>query len=213
MTPKPVPTWQSKLNDALRSDPKRTGVLVVLALVLVVVLGRTVIGSKADPAPATANVITPAQRTMTSVDADLRPSGKNDTAVAVQRWLTATPPKITRNLFAVRLEYYPQLSSRSLRQNGAARAEDDKSAAEAADVQKQRQARIDAVQALARQLKLQSTVMSVVPQALINGQMLKEGDVVVSGSGEDSGSFQVLKIEPRRVIVERDNVKLEIVMK
>jgi hypothetical protein len=146
-----------------------------------------------------------------ATNAGFRPSGKNDTSAAMQRWLTSSPAKIGRNLFAVQLEYYPQMSAKSARTN---KSEDDKSAAQEADVVKEWMTRSEAVQLQARQLKLQSTVMSAaVPQALISGQMVKEGDVVASTPGDSSSDFRVLKIEPRRVVVERDGIKLEILMK
>ena len=40
---------------------------------------------------------------------------------------------------------------------------------------------------------------------MINGKLIAEGDVVAS--------FRVLKIEPRRIIVEREGIRLEILMK
>ena len=56
----------------------------------------------------------------------------------------------------------------------------------------------------ALQLKLQSTVMGPTPRAAINGELLGEGDVIAS--------FRILKIEARRIIVEREGIKLEITM-
>ena len=45
--------------------------------------------------------------------------------------------------------------------------------------------------------------------------MVREGDVVASGAPGDSRSvtFRVIKIEARRIIVEREGIKLEIPMK
>jgi hypothetical protein len=47
--------------------------------------------------------------------------------------------------------------------------------------------------------------MGETPKALIDGELVGEGDMV--------GSFRVLRIEPRRIIVERDGVRLEIPMR
>ena len=57
----------------------------------------------------------------------------------------------------------------------------------------------------AAQLKLQSTIMGPQPKALVNGELVGEGDVVAE--------FRVQKIEARRVIVEREGIRLEIQMK
>src|SRR5205814_351400 len=54
-------------------------------------------------------------------------------------------------------------------------------------------------------LRLDSIMMGPSPKAMIDGKLLAEGDVVAS--------FRVLKIEPRRIIVEREGIRLEILMK
>ena len=62
----------------------------------------------------------------------------------------------------------------------------------------------------ARQIRLQSTLMGANPTALVDGQTVREGDVVASGSGVTRTAFRVLKIEPRRIILEREGVRSEI---
>ena len=57
----------------------------------------------------------------------------------------------------------------------------------------------------AGQLKLQTTLMGPTPRAVVNGMSVGEGDVVAE--------FRVFKIEARRIIVEREGIKLEIPMK
>jgi len=212
MQGKQDPTWQTKIGEALKRDPKRTGVLGLLSAVLLVLIGRAILGNNATPATAVASSPVVSARTA-STDPALRPSGKNEQSAAVQRWLSSSPAKIDRNLFAIKLDYYPQPSGKGLPRVGKSATDDDKSAVQEADVLKEWAARSEAAQLQARQLKLQSTMMSAVPQALISGQMVKEGDVVASTPGESSGNFRVLKIEPRRIIVERDGIKLEILMK
>ena len=80
-----------------------------------------------------------------------------------------------------------------------------KSMANRADAKTKRQTYVSNLQAEAARLRVQSTVMGAQPKALINGDLVKEGDVVAS--------FRVLKIEARRIIVEREGIKLEIQMK
>jgi hypothetical protein len=55
--------------------------------------------------------------------------------------------------------------------------------------------------------------MGAVPKAVVNGEMVGEGSVAASGAGDTRVSFRVLKIEARRIIVEREGIKLEIQMK
>ena len=62
----------------------------------------------------------------------------------------------------------------------------------------------------ARQVRLQSTLTGAVPTALVDGRMVREGDVVATGSGVSRTTFRVLKIEARRIILEREGIRSEI---
>ncbi len=62
----------------------------------------------------------------------------------------------------------------------------------------------------ARQVRLQSTLTGTVPTALVDGRMIREGDVVATGSGMSRTSYRVLKIEARRIILEREGIRSEI---
>ena len=80
-----------------------------------------------------------------------------------------------------------------------------KSLTSRADQNKQRQIRIDNTVRDAEKLQLQTIVMGASPKAVINGEMVGEGSVVAE--------FRVSRIEARRIIVEREGIKLEIPMK
>jgi hypothetical protein len=73
-----------------------------------------------------------------------------------------------------------------------------------ADQQEQRQILIDNIRIAAEALKLDSTIMGATPGAMVNGEMVREGSTVAG--------FRVLKIEARQLIVEREGVKLAIMM-
>ena len=60
-------------------------------------------------------------------------------------------------------------------------------------------------QAEAAKLRLDSIMWGTQPKAMIDGKLVAEGDVVAL--------FRVLKIEPRRIIVEREGIRLAILMK
>ncbi len=209
MAAKAVPTWQSKLSATLRRDPKKTGVLTVLAVILIVLCGRGMIGQKANTPPAPGGVLPEAKP---AEDGDgFKASGKKDTSAAMRQWLSSTPAKISRNLFAVQLNYYPQPSGKLIRPSNS--AELDKLNTQDADELRERQVRLDALNLQAKQFKLQSTLMSAKPRALINGELLKEGDLIAVDATEASSKFRVIKIEPRRVIMECDGEKLDLWMK
>jgi hypothetical protein len=116
----------------------------------------------------------------------------------------------------VRLEYFP----RDVKGPTASLVESEgfwdavaKSLPSQADQKKERQILAENLQLKAAELKLQSTVLGPTPKALVNGELVSEGDVLASGSGESRTPFRVLKIEPRRIIVEREGIMLEIPMK
>lgn len=204
MAAKPTPTWQSKLNAAIRRDPRKTGLLTVLAVVFAIFFGRAVIGQKANPAPAPAGML-PEVKPTTGSENGLKASGKRDNSAAMRQWLSSKPAKIDRNLFAVQLNYYPQASDKAVRP--ANPSDQDKSAVQDADDLKERQARFETLKLQAKQFKLQSTLMSATPRALINGDLLKEGDQIAA-SADESAKFRVVKIEARRVILEREGEKI-----
>jgi hypothetical protein len=74
-----------------------------------------------------------------------------------------------------------------------------------ADQQVQRQALIQGLADSARSLQLQSTMLGATPSAMVNGEMVREGSLVAD--------FRVLKIEAGKMIVEREGIKLEILMR
>jgi hypothetical protein len=55
--------------------------------------------------------------------------------------------------------------------------------------------------------------MGATPKAVVDGELVGEGDLVATKSGESRIEFRVLKIEARRIIVEREGIKLVIQMK
>lgn len=212
-------SWHHSIRAAVRRDPKRAGVLGVLIVVMLIVGGRQVLGKKAPPA---AQGSTPGDaRARTDNNAkDAHQASRRD-AAAMRKWLAMPVKKLDRNLFAAKIENYPRLSGRKPRFGGNPFKDlsgEEKSGRQSADELREWQTRTDALQLEARQLVLTSTVTGAVPKALINGQMVREGDVVAAGAGEsltgDPGAgFRVLKIEARRVIIEREGIKLEILMK
>jgi len=205
-----------KIKTLLTSDPKRTGVLGVLVLVLVVMWGRMM--STSGPAPASAKAVTSNSKTASAPAQAGRVNYRSTTDLpALQKWLAEPIGLSERNLFQVRYEHFPRDGSRR-KENpvvGPTGFWDElaKSMTSQADQRQRRQYLVENVQRQAASLKLQSTLMSgQLPRALVNGEQLGEGDVVAVGTGSTRTEFRVLKIEARRIIVEREGIKLEIQM-
>jgi len=212
--------WQAKAIAAVRRDPKRNGFLALLAILLVITVMRQFGGGKPRAASAAPSRSEAASSTATSArpansraaDFDAAHSSKRPTSnsPALQKWADTAPAPISRNLFAVRMEYFPVDGLRTSG-NGAVSGDDgfwarlEKSLTVQADQRGKRENQIANYKARAAELNLQSTMMGPRPKAMVNGELVGEGDVVAS--------FRVSRIEARRIIVEREGIRLEIQMK
>jgi hypothetical protein len=125
----------------------------------------------------------------------------------LQEWLASPVRPLERNLFAVRLDYFPSTGS------GLAAADESiegfweqlaKSSALQADQRRERQILVENLRRQASQLRLQTIVMGEMPKAMINGEPVGVGDVVAL--------FRVDRIEARRVVVEREGIRFELPM-
>lgn len=205
-----LPAW---LPEAIRNDPKKAGVLAVLLLVLLVVVAKMTLFS--GPAAAKASA-TPAKKASQG-DSRRYASGIQTLNPATRDWLKEPITSVSRNLFVIRPEYFP--STRQKVASGAATEIPgfwdaiEKSQSEQADQRKRRAILVENLQREAAKLRLQSTVMGPEPQAIIGGSLVKEGDVVASDTSNGGVQFRVLVIETRRVIVEREGIRLAIHMK
>ena len=213
--PKSRPNFITRVIAAARKDPQKAGILVVLVAILVVLQVRLALSNKDGPSRATAAVTTATASGNPTVGLTTpRPETRN----ALQAWLEQPAENINRNLFAVNLDRFPQDSGKTASAGSRSSLFWDelaKSMSQQADVSRERKVLIENLAQQASQLRLQSTMMGAVPKAVINGELVREGDVVASGAtGEGQGvSFRVLKIEARRIVIEREGIKLEIQMK
>ena len=221
-TTPPQRSFWAKFGRAVRNDPKKAATLTVLVAILVVLQLRLQMSRGENTARAGAAQSSLASATGTSQNHTAGGgasgfSGRPQDAVAALRaWMDAAPTPLGRNLFAINLERFPQDGNRTATAGeGAVGFWDElaKSMTSRADVRRERQVLLENLQQQASQLRLQSTLMGATPKAVIDGEMVSEGDVVACGSGETRTTFRVLKIEPRRIIVEREGIKLEIQMK
>jgi hypothetical protein len=204
-------SWTDRLPAPLRQDPKKAVVLGVLLTGLLGWWGLKIFSNGAGPKRAGAMPIksTAASPFVTdSTGRRIRPAESGD---ELQRWLDAEIPLVvSRNLFAVDFDYFPVDGSRpsqSTRTSGQETFWDQlaKSLSTQADQQEKRANLIQNLRQQAGQLQIASTFMGARPKALINGVLVGEGEVVAG--------FRVLKIEARRVIFEREGIRLEVPMK
>jgi hypothetical protein len=213
MPPKQPRTLWDKILTAVRNDPQKAGILTVLVAILVVLQIRLQMSEEdAGPSHAAANTVAggadnppPFGAVVTETHGSARPL---DGAAALRAWMETPAAPLTRNLFEVDLEKFPHDGSRVQTTNKDVVGFWDelaKSLVFRADVKKERQILVENLARQASQLRLQSTIMGASPKAVIDGGLVGEGDVVAS--------FRVLRIEPRRIIVEREGIKLEIQMK
>jgi len=205
-----VARWRHRAHAVARSNPKAATVGGVIALAAAVMVGRLTITGTSAPTVAAASLPQPLLLPEPRVaSAATRAKLSDGASQAVQDWVRAPIAPVGRNLFAVKLDYFPQDGTKvdqTLRapQGNGFWDKLAKSMASKADQRRERQILVENLQLQAMQLRLQSTVMGPSPGALINGSLVREGDVVAS--------FRVLKIEARRIVVEREGITLEIPM-
>lgn len=206
--PQALKTWSEKTMGTLRASPAKSSVLTGLVLIMAIAWIRVLVGGHTSPSSAQAASTTGAPAATVLGDDPMalhRPAESG--GASLQQWARQPVRPLTRNPFAVPLDCYPTDVSKS----------DDpastgigywnlvsKSMSSRADQQEQRQILIDNIRIAAEALKLDSTIMGATPGAMVNGQMVREGSVVAG--------FRVLKIEPRQLIVEREGVKLAVMM-
>jgi hypothetical protein len=232
--------WVEKLGQAARQDPRKTGALGVLLLVLAIMIARVLLTGDSQPAGASGMVvggrstaastarggpnsvgatgaigsIAPGVRTgnaLPRLDAQAAIAARADNSAKRQReWMHAPVTPISRNLFSVKLDYFPSDGSRA--PHGVRTPADgefwgrlEKSLMLQADQRDKRENLLANYKDQAAKLRLDSIIWGAQPKAMIDGKLVAEGDVVAS--------FRVLKIEQRRIIVEREGIRLEIQMK
>ena len=208
--------WSTSILSAMRRDPKKASCLAVLLIVMAILWAKLALAG-AEPAQAAASAVAAPSNSITSpfnvnpAKARQRLSAGASVAASMQSWLEKPVPLVaSRNLFSAQLQYFPMDGSRPTQ--GSRTGADEsfwerlaKSISSEADQQEKKQNLIQNLRQEAGQRQLQTTVMGPTPKALVNGTLVSEGETVEA--------FRVLKIEPRRIYVEREGIKLEIQMK
>jgi hypothetical protein len=197
MAPKPRATPIDRLLRAYRHDPKKVAAVAGLSLLMAVLWGRMLFNG---PGPAAAAV----PQSAGTVVLPKKPAPAGSPAdVALLQWLDTPRPVVARNLFGIDTEAFPKpvLTGNTGRADSSDPA--GKSGGSGAD-DKSEQTAADAVKAEAGKFKLQSTLLGLHPLAVIDGQLIGEGD--------DLGSFKVERIQARRVTLVHDQQRIDLTM-
>jgi hypothetical protein len=211
----------------VRKDPKRVGTLLVLVTLLLTIWVRVFLAAGTELGPsraggaissrggASGNGSTPASSRgavdgpgALSIGPSISPANRL-VDKRLRQWLAEPLRPVGRNLFAIQLNYYPVDGSRSqgLKTSGDGEfwAKLEKSLMLQADQRDKRENLVANYTAEAGKMRLDSIMMGPQPKAMIDGKLVTEGDF--------AAGFRVLKIEPRRIMVEREGIRLEIQMK
>lgn len=203
-----------RIAAGVQRESKKAAVLTFLVVVLLILWVRMATragdgAQRAVAAPVAPSQLVPGRAPSPATAPAGGPAG-------LREWLSQPVPSPRRNLFVVNLEHFPQ-ETHSLTdgraESGGFWVELAKSVGEEADLSKERRVLVENLQRQASQLRLQTTLMGPTPKAVINGELVRVGDVVACGPGENRAQFRVLKIEPRRIILEREGIMLEVTMK
>lgn len=230
--------WQkellARLPEPLRQDPKKAAILGGLGVVMVVVLLKQfVFSGTAAAAPALASAVVSVVSSSSSANraTGRGAAGSDDLAAArlsnaarsiqpVEQWLLEHGRPLERNPFEFHPEFFPNIDLGGASDAPTVKVVNDelfwdrlaKSLASQADQKRQRQIRIENLQVAAGKLRVQSTIMGANPRVLIGGTMNGVGDTVEAESGGVMLQFRIVRIEGRRIVLEREGVRLELPM-
>ena len=214
MAANPIKLYTDKLVSQAKADPKKASILGVLTVIMIFSWYRMASGGGGDsssigPARASAASVTPVRAGGAVLPNNLHTptSGTSATVAALLEWQRRPIAPLSRNLFVINYDFFPQDGSAPaapvhVQQGDGFWDHIAKSMTARADQKREREVLVENLRGQALQLKLQSTVLGASPKALVNGQLVRVGDVVAS--------FRVTKIEARRIVVEREGIKLEV---
>jgi len=199
------PGWSDTMFRQVKAEPKKAAALLLLMAVLVAMWIKIFVF--ADPRPVAAG---PLGGVSPRVDPSHIPnpprSGSNHSLLD---WIKKDFPGTKRNLFAIKLDYFPVDGSRPMFSGDDTDGFWDqlaKSLAAKADQEKTRGILRDNVRTQASRLDLQSTGMfGGTPKAMVNGTIVQEGDTI--------DDFKVIKIESKRIVVEKEEIQVEVIFK
>jgi hypothetical protein len=204
-----MPLPQRTSSKRAKRERKKFAVLGVLVALLLAMWGKMALGGHGGPKSASAMPPAPTAPAPLS-DSNNKPAAVDSIAL-LRDWLNEPLPQVvSRNMFEVKLDYFPMDAARTSKDSGTVTDPTfweklAKSIDAQADQQHKRDNLIQNLRQQAGQLSVTSTLMGPKPKAMVNGMMVGEGEVVAQ--------FRVTEIRARSVIVEREGIRLEIPMK
>jgi hypothetical protein len=199
-----TPSIREKVTRQVRAEPTKAGALAILLVVLGGLWVKTLIFDLGGPSPAAAR----GSDNLNKALSGLPKAPISATGAALLEWTKKPVINPKRNLFAVNWDVFPRekptQTANSTHVEGQGFWDElAKSLAAKADQEKAREILAENLRAQAGKLDLQSTVMrDGAPQALVNGKLLGEGDMV--------DGFRIVRIGGRQIVVEREGVKIEV---
>ena len=185
--------WRQRISAELKRDKKKTVILAALLFVAAVVLGRTLLSgvtpqqAKADGVESVSRISEPAEEFVES---------ERQAQAAVREYINQLDHDLKRDMFAMDRDFYPpEVPTERPELQGQAEP----------DPNQQRRAQQQLMQAQARALLLQSTMISNRPTAIINGRVLRVGEWI--------NGFEVVEITPRSCVVAKNDVRIILNMK
>jgi hypothetical protein len=204
-----VGAWVDRAVALARGEPRKAAALAVLLAVLGAVSAKLYLLDGVTPVAARAGISDSATSQSNPARAGSRPVSATRQLL---EWTRQPVIPTTRNLFALDLERFRRDTAAAVPDVRPEGPQDgfweqvEKSMAARADQEKAREIFVENVRLAASRLELQSTVMSEgSPKALVNGTLVREGETV--------DGFKVVRIEAKRIIVEREGVRLEVSFK
>lgn len=194
-----TPSLHQRLIGELRADKKRAAILGIALLVAVIVGGRLLLKSSG---PERAKAATPraaaGQSPAPQAGATFVPPhlADQERGSRLQNWKSRRSPdgKVTRDLFAAKLEFYTLVAPEPVKKAPASRPVGP----DPLEIQR-------AVRAEAKTLSLQSTMIGPDPSAMIGGRILRVGEWI--------SGFRIMAIHRRSCVVEKNDVKVTLEMK
>ncbi len=207
----------NRLPESIRDQKQKIGLLTALLAILAIAIAWQALAG-AGPKAAAAN-------TMPSADPKKSAEEKPSTFTSrrsvkqqkdLETWLARPIEPIARDLFAFDLSRFPLAGPYTESSGDSPRSvtvwdRAEKSLNARADALRQTESRRSLLIRAAERLNVQS-IMSNGPMstAMVNGRVLRVGEVVEDESSTPKVSFVVRAIEGRQLIVERDGIRIAV---
>jgi hypothetical protein len=207
----------NRLPESIRDQKQKIGLLTALLSILAMAVAWQTLGGAAAKTAAAKQGATVDSKKSVEERATASTSRKSSKKQKdLESWLARPIEPITRDLFAYDLSRFPFASLYAQSSPDAPRAvtvwdRAEKSLNARADALKQTESRRSSLIRAAERLNVQSIMSSgSTSTAMVNGRVLRVGEIVEDESAPVKVSFVVRAIEGRRLIVERDGVRIAV---